>query len=86
MSGDAAEPQHGEPAAPKASGDVFISYASHDKAVANAVCGHLERAGLACWIAPRNVTPGEVYAESIVHAIDSAKASNGRSVSDGVMS
>ena len=58
----------------KASGDVFISYASQDKAVANAVCKYLESAGVACWIAPRNVTPGEFYAESIVHAIDSAKA------------
>ena len=73
MSGDATEGQNGEPVAPKASGDVFISYASQDKSVASAVCGHLERAGVACWIAPRNVTPGEFYAESIVHAIDSAK-------------
>ena len=52
---------------------VFISYASHDKAVADATCEALESAGVACWIAPRNVTPGEFYAESIVHAIDSAK-------------
>ena len=73
MPEDAAEAQHGQPAAPKASGAVFISYASQDKAVADAVCKHLESAGLACWIAPRDVTPGEFYAESIVHAIDSAK-------------
>ncbi len=53
--------------------DVFISYASHDKSVADATCEALESAGVACWIAPRNVTPGEFYAESIVHAIDSAK-------------
>jgi TolB-like protein/regulator of sirC expression with transglutaminase-like and TPR domain len=53
--------------------DVFISYASHDKAVAESVCKALESAGVACWIAPRNVTPGAFYAESIVHAIDSTK-------------
>lgn len=53
--------------------DVFISYASQDAAVADAVCGALEHGGVYCWIAPRNVTPGEVYAESIVHAIDSAR-------------
>jgi TolB-like protein/Flp pilus assembly protein TadD len=53
--------------------DVFISYASQDKAVAETVCKALESAGVACWIAPRDVTPGEFYAESIVHAIDSAK-------------
>jgi hypothetical protein len=53
--------------------DAFISYASQDKAVADAVCAALESAGVACWIAPRDVTPGAFYAESIVHAIDSAK-------------
>jgi TolB-like protein len=53
--------------------DVFISYASLDSAIADSVCAALERAGMACWIAPRDVTPGEFYAEAIVHAIDSAK-------------
>jgi TolB-like protein/Tfp pilus assembly protein PilF len=53
--------------------NVFISYASQDKAVADAVCEALERAGVVCWIAPRDVTPGEFYAESIVHAIDATK-------------
>jgi len=52
---------------------VFISHASHDKAVADAVCEALEKAGVTCWIAPRDVTPGEFYAESIVHAIDSTQ-------------
>src|SRR3981081_3749887 len=52
---------------------VFISYASQDAAVAVAIVEALERHGLKCWIAPRDVTPGEFYAESIVHAIDSAK-------------
>jgi TolB-like protein/Flp pilus assembly protein TadD len=52
---------------------VFISYASQDKGVADAVCQALERAGVACWIAPRNVVPGESYAGAIVHAIDGTK-------------
>lgn len=52
---------------------VFISYASQDKSAANAVCKALEQAGVACWIAPRNVVPGESYAGAIVHAIDGAK-------------
>jgi hypothetical protein len=30
---------------------VFISYASQDATVANAVVGALERAGVACWTA-----------------------------------
>jgi hypothetical protein len=52
---------------------VFISYASEDKAVADAVCAALENAGVGCWIAPRDVLPGESYAGAIVHAIDSVK-------------
>jgi TolB-like protein/cytochrome c-type biogenesis protein CcmH/NrfG len=51
----------------------FISYASADGSVAETVCSGLERAGLRCWIAPRDVTPGELYATSIVHAIDSTR-------------
>ena len=54
--------------------DVFLSYASQDAAVANTVVAALERQGIRCWIAPRDVTPGEFYAGSIVHAIDAAKA------------
>jgi len=53
--------------------DVFISYASHDKAVAESVCKALERAGVVCWIAPRDVIPGESFAGAIVHAIDATK-------------
>ncbi len=53
--------------------DVFISYASQDKAVAESVCTALEKAGLVCWIAPRDVVPGESFAGAIVHAIDATK-------------
>ena len=52
---------------------VFISYASQDASVANAVVSALERAGLKCWIAPRDVTPGALYADEIVRAINQAK-------------
>ena len=54
--------------------DVFISYASQDAAVARIVVEALERTGVGCWIAPRDVTPGAFYADEIVHAIDAAKA------------
>lgn len=53
---------------------VFISYASQDAAVANAVVEALERSGVGCWIAPRDVVPGAFYADEIVHAIDAARA------------
>ena len=52
---------------------VFISYASQDAAVAAALVEALERHGIACWIAPRNVKPGAQYADAIVRAIGCAK-------------
>jgi len=58
---------------PPLSKDVFVSYASQDVAVANSVVEALERQGIRCWIAPRDVTPGEFYAGVIVHAIDATK-------------
>jgi TolB-like protein len=53
---------------------VFISYASPDSAIAETACDALEKAGVTCWIAPRDVTPGTFYGDEIVHAIDAAKA------------
>jgi TolB-like protein/Flp pilus assembly protein TadD len=53
--------------------DVFVSYASQDAAVADAVVASLEKLGIRCWIAPRDVTPGSQYADEIVGAINDAK-------------
>ena len=53
--------------------DVFISYSTEDKKVADAACNVLERNGVRCWIAPRDVTPGVSYAKSIVDAITGAQ-------------
>jgi TolB-like protein len=64
------------PEAPRArpgANDVFISYASPDRGIADALCAALEQDGLTCWIAPRDVVPGEFYADAIVRAIDTAK-------------
>src|SRR5258706_14908274 len=59
---------------PRTSGhDVFVSYASRDVAIANAIVETLEKNGLRCWIAPRDVTPGLQYADEIVGAINDAK-------------
>jgi len=49
--------------------DVFISYSSHDKPTADAACAALESRGIRCWIAPRDVFPGEEYAASLVRAL-----------------
>ena len=53
--------------------DVFISYSSKDKAIADAVCARLEEKRLRVWIAPRDVPPGSDFAESIIDAIDTSK-------------
>jgi TolB-like protein/tetratricopeptide (TPR) repeat protein len=53
--------------------DVFISYASQDQAVADAACQALELAGIPCWIAPRDVSPGEFYADAIVRALNESR-------------
>src|SRR5262249_28035291 len=50
-----------------------VSYASQDRAAATRVVEALEKQGLRCWIAPRNVTPGSLYADEIVRAINEAR-------------
>jgi TolB-like protein/Flp pilus assembly protein TadD len=62
---------NGEAAATSAR--VFISYASHDAALAQKVCSTLEAASFHCWIAPRDVVPGTLYADGIVGAIDESR-------------
>jgi TolB-like protein len=55
---------------PNSPGAAFISYASQDAALADALCAALEREGVGCWIAPRDVRPGDFYADAIVQAIN----------------
>lgn len=51
---------------------VFVSYASPDAKLAAELCSALEGAGVCCWIAPRDVAPGAVWAASIDQAIEAA--------------
>ncbi len=53
--------------------DVFISHASRDKPVADAVCAALENAGIRVWIAPRDVRPGRSFAGEITRAIQNSR-------------
>jgi len=53
--------------------DVFISYAHEDKSVADAICAKLEETKIRCWIAPRDITPGDKYATALVNAIEASK-------------
>lgn len=52
--------------------DVFVSHASEDSALALELVAHLEQRGVTCWIAPRDVSPGRLYADSLYHAIEAA--------------
>ena len=53
--------------------DVFISYSTKDKTVADTVCAKLEERKIRCWIAPRDIAPGQHFAKSIIDAIDLSK-------------
>jgi len=54
--------------------DVFLSHASEDKAVADAACAALERAGLRCWIAPRDIVPGAKWSEAIIDGLEHSRS------------
>ena len=78
MSGEAPESGAGQPptdpqAALQAPTSIhaFISYASQDAAVADAIVAAFERQGFKCWIARRDVIPGSFYADGMVRAISS---------------
>lgn len=53
---------------------VFVSYATADRKQALSICKALEGRGTECWIASRDVAPGENYQESIVRALRGARA------------
>jgi hypothetical protein len=53
--------------------DVFISHSSKDRAAAEAALAALERAGHRCWIAPRDIVPGQEYGEAIVDGIRASR-------------
>lgn len=53
--------------------DIFISYASKDEIIANRVCAGLEKAGLKCWFAPRNIPAGRTWGKEIINAINASR-------------
>lgn len=52
--------------------DVFISYSSINKPIADALCHSLESRNIKCWYAPRDILPGMDWTESIIEAIESS--------------
>ncbi len=53
--------------------NVFISYSSIDKPIADGICAHLESAGLRCWVAPRDIVPGDDWPTAIARAIAASR-------------
>lgn len=53
--------------------EVFISYSTKNKELADAVVKKLEENGIGCWYAPRNIRPGQEWVNAINNAIDVAK-------------
>ena len=59
---------------------VFISYASEninsttsDRKVADRICTALESQGIRCWIAHRDILPGDAWMDAITDAVDQTK-------------
>ncbi len=55
------------------SAEVFISYSSKDRTIANMVCALLEERGHRCWIAPRDILPGTEWGEAIIGGLKGAR-------------
>ncbi len=53
---------------------VFISYSSSDKPIADQICAAIEAGGSRCWIAPRDIEPGADYPTAILSGLQQARA------------
>lgn len=53
---------------------IFLSHSSKDAAIAGQICEQLEKNGVKCFIAPRDIRPGKEYAEEIINGIDNSAA------------
>lgn len=51
----------------------FVCHASQDAEAAAMIRDHLERQGIACWMAPRNVRPGENWPKAVLQGLASSE-------------
>jgi hypothetical protein len=49
---------------------VFISHSSKDRPTADAICAHLESAGINCWIAPCDIELGASWTRGIMQGLE----------------
>jgi hypothetical protein len=52
----------------------FISHAKGDQKRAREIAALLEQRGLKCWIAPRDVRPGQSYGDEIIRGIEKSRS------------
>jgi Tol biopolymer transport system component len=52
--------------------DVFVSYSTKDKVVADAVVASLEKNNIRCWYAPRDIKPSDDWGRAISTAIENS--------------
>jgi hypothetical protein len=53
--------------------DVFVSYSQQDYACAMELVNRLEREGIDCWIAPRNIAPAAAWGAEVIDAIGNSR-------------
>jgi hypothetical protein len=53
---------------------LFVGHVSEDRSAAVEIVDELERRGIPCWIAPRNVRPGKPFDDEIAEAIETCQA------------
>jgi hypothetical protein len=53
---------------------LFVSHVTEDRAAAMEIVAELEKRGVQCWIAPRNIAPGTRFDDQIADAIEGCRA------------
>ncbi len=53
--------------------DVFLSHSISDLAITEKICEFFETRGIKCWLAPRDITPGENPKDSIAKGIEACR-------------
>ena len=53
--------------------DVFLSYSTKDKTWADSACAVLEQHRIRCWIAPRDMTPGDEWGAGIIKGLNASR-------------
>jgi formylglycine-generating enzyme required for sulfatase activity len=52
--------------------DLFVSYSSKDKLIADSIVASMEKNNIRCWYAPRDIKPGENWGNAILNAIENS--------------